>query len=623
MFARRLRWAGLGGLVALCLGGDPRPASAQGAPPGPCPYGRDPVTSRCLAKPISAPPPPPKLVLESTPAGARVYARTKEVPEGAQGCAAAGFGDLLGETPLTLTREKGLKAGRQSYCLEAEGYGVATVDVDVAPTGMSEPPAIAMLPFAKVVFDWDPKCPYPIAPEVVTVQRAGAPRWLKGLGPTKRPFPAEGDPLPAGAYTYILGAEGFAERSFPVLVDKPGSPDKHVPVCLDPTREIGVVSPPDKHPLDGLFLRVTRADGREIYRGPAPGRDAVKIRLRPTDEPVFAVYADPAFARRVPEARVGAQRDFERKGVYIRWIDLEEKDVKDDKRHREAVRKACFGESGGDGGYCASEAYLLVHADGKKPDDGDVLKALQTGCRRQDARSCAALGSDEPLVPGNPFAPISRQTILEGACRNGPADVAWLACMRLQQPSLPGSAFLTFAGAPALSKERASVNIDFRLFGGATLEARPGAVLWSSLAIRGFPVPWFGVGGALRLTDVAVLPAATSRGEPRGYRALAGVGLEFLVALRPARWFDLDLSAFTSGYYTASASAAGGYAGATFNIPGPASDRTPSYFHLTALAGLARFPRVVATGVEEREALGGVVRGFAGLTFAWGGQPEM
>ncbi|WP_437762091.1 hypothetical protein WMF27_01220 [Sorangium sp. So ce281] len=606
------------GRVGLVLGfaALAREASGQ-APAAPCLWGRDPATLKCLPEPIKPPPPPPTLELTSSPSEAEVF----RIPAALEGCQSA-EGRSLGRTPLTLTPKNGLRSGTQKFCLKAAGFGPTPVSVKVAPSGLTRPPPVTLAPFVRVKLRWDPACAYSSPPEWILIVPEASDAKVE---PWRAPFPTDPMPLPQGDHRFAVSADEFKKKEITVTVGAPGGPDLDAPICLEPATSVTIRNGEKKHPLDGLFIQLVNHEKRVLWSGEAPvGSKSVEVPVRPRDVEDIWVFADRAYTRRVPEQHVGRQhgrtgkaeksiRSAEELARWEVWLDLrsgEKEGAANRKSVRKSMTKKCLDRENSYGGqYCASEAYLRVHKDHVNPSSAKVLELLRAGCLKGDIASCAAMPSPD----------AGALVKLDAQCQQGTADLSWLACVRRRQGSRPGSEFLYIDSIADPYEFETTLDLSFGGATALTVQGRPGLVQWAELGFVVFPTELFGIKFALRPIDIAVLPAQSESGRPRGYFGLAGAGLELGASVNAAPSVRLDLAGFVTGYYTASASSAGGYLDVNVFIPTMDDE---FFLQLRARGGLARFPQFTSIRDDERVPQGGAVRPFVGLGVNWGAREQ-
>lgn len=590
--------------AALVLGivGATEEALAQGTKS--CPWGRDPVTLACRAKPVSAPPPPPRLELATQPQRARVYRGRADAK---LGCVRDGEA-LLGETPVTLSVDKGIRAGHQTFCLEADGFAPTLVEVEVAASGVTRPEPIKLASYGRVVFAWRETCPYRIPPEEWQLRVDGPGDGLPNSRRLRSRYPLDPLTLTPGDWTIDVSADDFEPGRVTVPMGPPGSDDQRVTVCLQPKASLAIGNKRSDHPLDGLFLRVARGDGKVIWQGEAPrGKARVDVPVRPEDVDAASVevFADPAYRFQVPPAHVLEESAGGNNAVRQYQLDLQVAIEAGGALDRSKMTSDCL--KGGTR-YCASEAYLRVHVDRAAFDDRGVRDLLAAGCRAGELASCAAAPPD---LAARRLAP--RCDKLDAGTPDG-----WLLCMRERQPDVSPARFLMLGGV-AVPDDRFDPTLDIGVGGMTTLsfDRRPGAESWVRVPFRYSFKRWLALEIALRLYDVGVVPAETSAGAARGYFALGGVGLEEALCLRPSKVVHFRIGAALAGFFTASASVAGGYADIAFDIPGPSDKSGATVFELALRGGVARYPRVLEVTTDEREPHGALTRGYAGLGFTW------
>ncbi|WP_437531147.1 hypothetical protein WME79_01235 [Sorangium sp. So ce726] len=572
---------------------------------------------KCLPEPIKPPlPPPPTLELTSSPSEAEVF----RIPAALEGCQSA-EGRSLGRTPLTLSPKNGLRSGTQKFCLKAAGFGPTPVSVKVAPSGLTRSPPVTLAPFVRVKLRWDPVCAYPSPPEWVLIVPEASDAKVE---PSRAPFPPDPMPLPQGDHRFVVSADEFKKKEITVTVGAPGGPDLDAFICLEPETSVTIRNGEKKHPLDGLFIQLVNRETRVLWSGEAPvGSKSVEVPVRPRDVDDIRVFADRDYTLRVPEQHVGRQhgrtgkaeksmQSAEELARWEVWLDLRSEKKEGNANHkliRKSMTKKCLDRENHDGEYCASEAYLRVHKDHVNPSGAKVLELLRAGCRKGDIASCAAMPSPD----------AGALVKLDAQCQQGKADLSWLACVRRRQGSRPGSAFLYLDRVADPYEFETTLELSFGGATALTVQGRPGLVQWAELGFVVFPTELFGIKFALRPLDIAVLPAQSESGRPRGYFGLAGAGLELGASVKAAPSVRLDLAGFVTGYYTASASSAGGYLDLNVSIP---TTDDEFFLQLRARGGLARFPQFTSIRDDERVPQGGAVRLFVGLGVNWGDREQ-
>ncbi|WP_437983938.1 hypothetical protein [Sorangium sp. So ce117] len=589
-------------------------ASGQ-APAGPCPWGRDRATLKCLPEPARPPPPPPTLVLDSSPTGAEVY----RIPAALEGCESAQERSL-GKTPLTLTPKSGLRSGTQKFCLKAAGFGPTPVSVNVAPSGLTRQPPIMLARLVRVQFVWDPACAYHGQPEwiLVTPEPSNA-----KIEPWKAPFPPDPMSLSQGDHRFVVAADGFEKKEITVPVGQPGGPDLHAPICLEPATRITIRNREKKHPLDGLFIQLVNRDGLVLWSGKAPvGPKAIDVPARPRDVADIWVFADGGYTQRVPEKH--ARREPQRAGKADKsdkmtkaptqwevWLDLQSGDEGID-MDRTRMTAECLDSESSDGSHCASEAYLRVHKDHVAPLDADVKKLIEVGCRKNDLASCVAM----PVLDADDLQRLDTQCQqnADAATTSSPvsdASLTWLACVRRRQRSRDGSEFLYLKHGAWFQNNEMGMEISASVV--VALPFQQGSGFMTSLAFSNRMYFWdpLGLNIAFRPLDIAFLPTQNGPGGHRGDFGFVGAGFDVGLSVKAAP-LQFDLAAFVTGYYTASASTAGGYLDLNLEILS-----TRYYFlQLCGRGGVARFPRVVSISGNERMPQGGAVHPFIGVGLA-------
>ena len=522
---------------------------------------------------------------------------------------------LLGETPLSLTPEKGLKPGPQPFCVEADAFAPQRVTVDVRSSGPTKRDPITLVPLARIHFNWDPSCPYRVPPASISVK-------IDRGQPTAYPhFPPDSIAIPPGPHDVAFIAEGFAQRRVRIQVGPPGSAEVQESICLDPTAYLSVHGRKGVHPLDGLYLQVSTKDEVILWRGAAPsGTDEIRVPLRPTDRGAIdpgisvSVFADDRYRVLLPRAAIAIRRlddDAAGNPSLAVWIEMPSAPVPGNV-DRAAMRRTCLDTSEPNPMYCAGEAYLRVDADHQDLASGDTRKLLVAGCGLDDIASCA------PLAPRTPVstAPkgLTAEEVLATACEEPAQKLRWLACLRVRQPDKPGGEFLYFDGnVPTPPQPSTSLGVDggLRVMTVETIDPRPATVVSVTFPFVLFsPTHWFGVGAGLRPLEIAVVPAQTASGSPRGYFALGGTGIEALLAVKIGDRVRFDLVGFMAGYFNASASTVGGHLSVSVALN---ADAQRQHF-ISAYGGVLGVPQIVEVGGEGVPE-GRAVRPCAGIGY--------
>lgn len=578
-----------------------------------CPYGRDPVSLRCLPRPTNAPLPPPTLEITAVPA-AEVYRLVDPAPPpGGLACDPNQAGARrVGKTPLTLEGNKELKRGKELFCLVTPDYAPSLLSVDIPATGVTRR-SVELVPLAGVQLRWDDHCAYRLPPEAVDVA-------IDGNGPFRSSVPVRLRMKP-GTHRLVISADEFAPISLSLEGGAPGSIDVIHPVCLTPNSSISVRNRPTEHTLEGLFLRVQDTEGRLLWQGDAPqGKGQTTIAVRRSDRAVFSLFADARYLTPIPsEAAVFSQVGGATRGEKVRdsggtfegYVRLPVADVPPN-IDREELARRCRTPGGA---ACVNEAYLRWR-DGKKPDDS-LERLCSTPAARPTIDGAGYAISDgeirECVVRPLDAGENDRRLGLTKVCQTSQGREAWLACLRVSQPSLPPADFLVFDGdvprAEKVAELTGDVGIDFMT--ATVVRPRGAGIAWLGVALHVKFLRHLGVRLGLYPYSVSLFPAETSDGGSAGSKWYGGGGLSLGYSWNPHERVRVDLGAFVLGYYTASGSSAAPYAGLDFLLV-----RTETLNHHVGLrGGYGHFPNVLLVGADARESVGASWRPFVGATY--------